>query len=413
MNIKSLVLSCALLLSASLFTACGGGTSSNQPPTGSDVPVAVTADVKARTFSLEKAGSIVFVFDAAAQQDMLDKARVTAIDSIDLRGSFNGWKNTGLTLTHSSSDANVWFIVRSLEDINVPGNSGQPEFKFVVTGTVDGTADATAWLDVSPTVPDGYVFSGNHIVVFEGDDLATIIANKAQADTVKTLVDFDQGTAQGRADLSNFRQVPGTSKLFRSYHPFKKSRPAMDTEAPRIALVNQLMEEQGVKSVITLSTLESPTDGETITPYLQAIMDNDRNLVLDVGYNLVYFQSQTAEFGNLIKSVVSFIVNPATEMPVVVHCRLGTDRTGVVAATLAALSGTPWDAIAADYQKSNAMGMQEFRDYKILQYSFEHMLQIPRGSIVSINLQQKMREYFIGNGYLTQDQADALVAKIL
>lgn len=412
MNIKSIILSLGLLLSPALLVGCGGGSSDPVVET-SDVPVVLTPDVKVRTYSLEQADNIVFVFDEASQQDMLDKAHVTAIDSIELRGSFNGWKSTGLTLTHSASDPGVWFIVRSLASVNVPGNSGQPEFKFVVTGTVNGTAATTAWLDVSPTVPAGYSFSGNHIVVFQGDNVDTIVANKTIAETLKTLADFDLGTVQGKADLSNFRQAPGASKLFRSYHPFKKSRPAMETEAPRIALVNQLMEENGVKSVITLSALETADVGETITPYMQGIMDNDQNLVLDVGYNLVYFQSDTADFGNLIKGVVTFIVNPATEVPVMVHCRLGTDRTGVVTATLAALTGSSWEAIAADYQKSNAMGMQEFRDFKILQYSFEHMLQIPRGSIGGVNLQQKMREYFINNGYLTQEQIDLLAAKIV
>lgn len=79
MNIKSIILSLGLLLSPALLVGCGGGSSDPVVET-SDVPVVLTPDVKVRTYSLEQADNIVFVFDEASQQDMLDKAHVTAID---------------------------------------------------------------------------------------------------------------------------------------------------------------------------------------------------------------------------------------------------------------------------------------------------------------------------------------------
>ena len=85
--------------------------------------------------------------------------------------------------------------------------------------------------------------------------------------------------------------------------------------------------------------------------------------------------------------------------PYYVHCRLGTDRTGAVSAVLAALSGASWEEIKKDYQKSNDAGIKEFRDYRLLQYSFEQMLFKPIDKVE--NLQQELSNYFIENNYLT------------
>ena len=59
----------------------------------------------------------------------------------------------------------------------------------------------------------------------------------------------------------------------------------------------------------------------------------------------------------------------------------------------------------------NNMAIKEFRDYKLLKYSFEKMLKIDLDDS-SVNLQQEMTTYMISNGYLTQTQIDALVAKL-
>lgn len=406
----------AVLFSASMLVGCTGSESTTPVTPTSDVPVTVSDTTKKQTFGLTDS-QVVFVFDEATQKDVLDAKGITDITKIVVRASFNGWaKSDTYMLTKSTTDVGIWYLALPTASVKVPGNSGQPEFKFYVTGTVASTAGVGTWMPVQASTPDGYKFGGdaNHLVVFPGDNVDTIIANNAQSAAVKVLADFDLNTDAGKANISNYRLVPGTTKLFRSYHPFKKSRPAMDTENTRVTLVDQYIESTGIKSIITLSGQETADSGqgEAITPYIQSIIDNNHNLFLDIQYNMVYFTSDSADFGNTVKSVVTFVTDPANEAPMLVHCRLGTDRTGVISATLAALVGASWTDIAADYQKSNNMSMNEFRDYKLLQYSFERMLGLSAGTIGTVNLKAKMAEHFVTGGYLTQPQIDALAAKL-
>lgn len=380
-----------------LVSACGGGGDSAPPAPASDVPVSLGSDTRTRSYALAADDHLVFVFDQAVQEPALTAAGVTTIERIEVRGTFNGWKDTGLNLVASQTDAGIWYLRLPVEQINVPGNSGQPEYKFVVNGS--------AWLSVPAAKPAHWSFAGNHIVLFEGDSTDDILLRRQEAETTRTLAEFDLASSADQAELANFRAVPGANAtLYRSYHPFKMSRPTLDTEVPRLQLVNDMMVAAGIQSVITLSKLEAADSavGETISPYMQAIMDGGHNLALDVSYNQVYFRSETAEFGNMLAQVVDFINDDAHQPPFLIHCRLGTDRTGVVSAMLAALLGASWEDIAADYQRSNAMGIGEFRDWRLLQYSFEHMLGLQRGTIATVDLQQAVGEHLVNGGYLTE-----------
>ncbi|WP_409421346.1 tyrosine-protein phosphatase [Pseudaeromonas sp. ZJS20] len=411
---KSLFKGGLLCLLALALCSCNDSDSTTNT-SSSDVPVTLSDTVTARTFALSSdASQVIFVFDAASQSDALDAQGITdssTISAVEVRGSFNGWSSDGaLPLTASQTDSGVWYLATDADALDIPGNSGHPEYKFVVT--VD---DETHWLDLSSTVPDGYHFLGNHILVGADDDLDTIIANEAQANDIKTLADFDLTTSEGQQTLANFRRAADGLQLFRSYHPYKQSRPALETEAPRLAYVNSLMEANGIGSVITLSgdetaSLDSSL-GESIGDYMQAIIDKGDNLTLELGYNLVYYKSDSSEFGLAIQTIVSFIDDDAHPGPYLVHCRLGTDRTGVITAMLSGLAGTDWQTIAADYQASNNMGIGEFRDYGLLEYSLRNMLGVdPADS--DLDLQAALTEYFVSNGYLTEAQISTLQQKL-
>lgn len=413
-----LALPLCLLAGTLMLSACGD-SGNNTATAKSDVPVTLTDDIRARGVAPDTTTS-VFIFDTAMQQDQLDVSKVTQIDAIDVRGSFNGWQKTnGFEMTKSLTDEGIWYLSLPSSQIAIPGNSGQPEFKFVVTGTVDGTTSKEAWLNMSSTTPEDYITGGgdsNHIVVFPGDDFEQVKANRVIANTVKSLADFDLSKEEDKQKISNFRLVPGTSKLYRSYHPFKKSRAQYDTEDSRVGLVQQYMQDKGVKSVITLYKDETgsldASKNETISAYHQAIIDAGHNLYLpEADYNTVYFSSNSAKFGGWIKQVVEFINSDSNEAPFEIHCRLGTDRTGVFSAVIAALMGASWSDIVSDYQSSNNMAIKEFRDYKLLKYSFEKMLQLDMDDS-SVDLKTEMTNYMVSNGYLTQAQIDTLVAKL-
>lgn len=77
---------------------------------------------------------------------------------------------------------------------------------------------------------------------------------------------------------------------------------------------------------------------------------------------------------------------------------------------MAVLCGASWEDICADYQRTNLMGIKEFRDYRLLQYSFEQILGKPMSEVE--NLSKELGDYFIANTSLTQQDIDDLVSNL-
>ena len=147
-----------------------------------------------------------------------------------------------------------------------------------------------------------------------------------------------------------------------------------------------------------------------ISKDVQAIIDAGHFFALTPSYESVYYQSDTAAFANQLKNIIEFISDPAHPAPFLVHCRIGTDRTGVVSAIIAGLCQASWESIGLDYQKSNAVGMEEYRDLRLLQYAFENMLK--RRIEPHTDLKSVLSMYFINNGYLTPLQIGLLNRKL-
>ncbi len=340
---------------------------------------------------------IVFIYDPQLY-------KIEGATQVYLEGSFNGWLKGTDDAWLLEQTGKIWQLELDASAVRIPGNSGYPEFKFyVISGDRRFPREPNAVSTLS-----GYQMATNNLVLFPGDDPETVVANIATADTIRELAEFDLTDPAQAAVISNVRLVPGTTALYRGYHPFKKSRGQFDTEDTRIALVKKALEDNGIQSVITLSGDEKPGASETVSAYHQAIMESGRQLTINTSYNTVYFNSTGADFGSQLAQVVRFI--NAKPGPYYVHCRLGTDRTGVVSAVLAAFSGASWAEIAADYQKSNLMGIKEFRDYRLLQYSFEQMLGEPVSSVA--DLKAALAAYFIKGGYLSAAEIDAAALRL-
>ncbi len=337
-----------------------------------------------------------------------------------VRGSFTGWNNYEYCRMLYDPEG-FYYLTLSYEQVKIPGNSGQPEFKFYINGYYpDGDKSF---------VPEGYIFMNddrNHIVVFSDDDFERIKENSRIAGILRPLSDFDLTTEAGQQEISNFRRVPGTRLLYRCYHPFKASRPNYPTEWPRLQYVKELSERYAVKSDIVLSgdetgsletyIINGQSHTETIPAYYQSIINH--NSVLYVGknnttpsYNAVYYSPETSMFGNWIKEVGEFIADDNNRAPFSIHCRLGTDRTGVFCAVLAAICGATWPEIADDYQLTARMGIKEFRDYHLLQYSLQKMLGVENINDVE-NLQETVINYFVSNNYLTPELVTAIQDKL-
>lgn len=358
---------------------------------------------------------VTFIFDPVTWN------YTSAINTAYVRGSFTGWGNYEYCKM-LYDPAGFYYLTLSYEQVKIPGNSGQPEFKFYINGSYP-SGDKSF-------VPEGYIFMNgdqNHIVVFSDDDFEQIKANSIIASTVRPVSDFDLTTEEGQMEVSNFRRVPGTRHLYRCYHPFKSSRPNFATELPRMQYVQALSAKYGILSDIVLSgdetnsltavTINGQQYQETIPEYYQSIIAHNSVLYVGKGnstpdYNTVYYSPDGSKFGNWIKEVGEFIADDNNSAPFSIHCRLGTDRTGVFSASLAAICGASWQEIAADYQLTNRLGIKEFRDYHLLQYSMQKMLGVENINDVE-NLQEAVINYYVSKGYLTEAHVAAIQQKLI
>jgi len=360
--------------------------------------------------------TITFIFDSLLWR----KKNPT---NIEIRGSFNDWgkeKKFYLTKNDTATVRPMWIATLSYADVKFPGNSGQPEYKFVINGD---------WQEPPTWLTSGYKFSGtsnNQIIVYSTDNLADIKAKNKIASTKKTLSQFDLTTQQGREDISNVRIVPGTTSLIRCYHPFKYTTSDRNTtEFERVKQVGLFLEEYEVKSDICLSeddtknlktvSIGGQSKTETIPEYYQNIIDAGK--VLYVGYPSAtnyydcYRYPKSQKVGNWVKEIIDFIADNTTEAPYSIHCRLGTDRTGFFCGIIAAMCGASLDEIIADYQRSNNMYIKEYRDAKMIKIAFDGLLDVDDAYDIE-DLKSAVTNYFINNGYTTSEKVETLLLKL-
>ncbi len=351
----------------------------NEPPLGYEL--------------IEDGAKVVFVFDEQNHTQ-------SAVRTVNVAGTFNQWTvSADWQLTQTAKG--LWQLTVPAAKALIPGNSGYAEFTFVVNGSNQPNP-------LSASLP-GYSFKGNNLIVLPGEDIERIVTNETIARTRKGPEDFDLNNEEDRKTIANFRLVPGTNRLFRSYNPCRESKP-YDAEIGRLPCVNGLLEASEVKSIISISGPYGNPPEYSISPYVQAIVDTGHFLPLEPTYDSVYYQSDSAEFGHQIREIVEFIINPAHQGPFLVHCRIGTDRTGVVSAIIAGLCGATWERICVDYQKSNEVGMEEYRDIKLLRYSFANMLK--KKIDPETDLKTVLSAYFVNKGYLQLPQIESLNRKL-
>lgn len=357
------------------------------------------------TCSILQNGEVEFVFCPADYKELEN----FKLRDVYIFGTFTAWQKTDdFKLEKKDASGSKWTLVKKECEVSIPGNSGFPEFKFIVNAE-----NSEIIADIYLNAPDenrGMKFLSNNIIPEESFDAEAVLNDEAFALNVKSLAEFNLSSEQERAEISNVRKVPGTECLWRGYHPYKKSHALLGTEETRIRIVNEMLEKNGVKSVITLCGEENPSAEleEKIYPYMKKIQDGGNQLFVDTSYETVYFDSTSEEYALTVQKIVRFInSHPGAYY---IHCRLGSDRTGTMSAVLAALCGASWKEIAADYERTRFMGIQEFRNARLLAYSLSRLL----GEDVSrcSTLQKKIASYFIKGGWLTETEINTLVKKL-
>lgn len=381
-------------------------------------------------------GLVTLIFSTSSKRQNVS---ADEIDRIYINGSISAWNSSDphFVLPVRSSDG-CFFGTFPLSDMQRRGSSGQPEFVFHVVKKDGSDYTSRAHSSWQGPIDERLVFENNGqnmLILLPGDDINEINQRRLFAKYIAPLADFNLKDSADIAHLTNFRRVPATRHLYRSYHPYKPDRPQFDTEHERMLNLALLGERYGIQSDIALSGNESAHAGEQyvcggksyvteIPPYYQHIMAN--NNVLYVGtanghtpdYQTAVFFTDSELFGEWMQEVVRFIADEAHPAPFQIHCSLGADRTGAFSAVLAALCGATWNEIADDYRQTGNLRIQEYRHPNCVRYELYLLTRewpenfAPTSPQSGLTLAQAVAKHFIDAGYLTQDEIDKAVKKL-
>lgn len=365
-------------------------------------------------YKLSDIGKTV-TFELNLKNFAVSDAEPDNIESITVTASFTLWrKNPDFEM--KLSPEGIWILTKPYEEVSAPGNIGFPEFNFLIyykNGNCDYvTADTPLSERASKNAffhaPEK--FGSNFVILLDKSFIPEIKENEKYLENIEELCNIDLKKPEERARISNVRKVPGTTKLWRGYHPYKKSRASFSTENIRIKLVNKALSKNKIRSVITLCGDENLNKelGERFFHPMKKIRKAGNQLIIDTSYETVYFEPQSEEYGQTVQKIARFIINhPA---PFYIHCRLGSDRTGTMSSILAALCGASWQEITQDYFKTSLAGFGEFRSPRLLEYSYKKLLGKSPAEIP--NLQQALSDYFINAGILSQEDITDLRKKL-
>lgn len=377
-------------------------------------------------------GTITFIFSTS--EGRFNTSR-SAVSRVYVYGSVTAWNQTDEAYRlNGFSDDGCFFRTLPLSAIERVGNSGQPEFLFNIFNYGDNYTENEGYTDRAHSTWSGVdtrlLFDNNGvnmIVALPGDNLDEIHNRSIEAQKVDQLKDFDLTQLSEQQRISNFRLVPATKNLYRSYHPFDPSRPQYDTEERRLYWVAALAEQAGIQCDIALSGNKTEKAGQTyscggknytitIPDYYKTIIANNRVLYVGTAnghtpsYSMALYESDGERFAQWIQEVVTFILDDAHPAPYQIHCALGSDRTGAFCATIAALCGATWEEIAADYETTSNMRVNEYRHRNCIRYCIRHLCGVDPATDGTFNT--AVRKHFTEGGWLTEAQIEAMKAKL-
>lgn len=304
------------------------------------------------------------------------------LEELYLVGSFTNWL------------IDERFKMRKIEDhfsldkpyleLNKIANSGYIEYYF---GNREGK------LPFDTNYPKGYYFNNqankdyNYLLLSKDID-ETKLEEIYQSSLASFRIKSRPEDFKNYFELTNFREVIGGDlggkKLYRSYHPIIPSRSnneeLRDIEATRQSVLRDLLEKHSINNVINLSETKEELEIfllSTPSYYYKTLYNQEKIHNVPMSYETVYFMSsentsfKQGELGfrDGIKSIVEYIAS--TEGPFLVHCRLGSDRTGVVIGFLQLFMGANKEEIKENYLKTNDLGIGEYRSFNLLEFSLK------------------------------------------
>ncbi|PSW16466.1 hypothetical protein C9J01_05560 [Photobacterium rosenbergii] len=327
-------------------------------------------------------------------------------ESLYLKGTFTNWMvDEGFRFVKS---AEGYHLIKHIDDVNKIGNSG-----FIEYVIWDDNAQTAIEIDLEQ---EGHYFNnqcngGFNQLLFLQSPKRECLKEISEASRQSFRIKNQMGQFNSDAQLANFRCVSGgklkSDWIYRSYHPVVASRgnhPQLKhIEPARQAKVLALMEQHQVSNVINLSDTADALNylmPDAPESYYKHCWQQGQVHNIPVAYETVYFMSDRNEplngdelgFEDGIRCLIQTIAKASG--PYLVHCRLGSDRTGVICAFLQLMMGASRQEIADNYLKTNQLGIGEYRSIRLL----ERALQSTVGDDCFVDSEEKVLEYLLGLG---------------
>lgn len=357
---------------------------------------------------------------------------------------FGGFK--GYSANFREDKSGVWYAIIPYSEIRATNQCGQPSYRIKVNGN-----DFSCEQKLISKNYNGYVYTKYSsknaeksfpVIIYNRQNKAKIISSLENEKTYKHVSDYDLSKEEDQKKIANFRLVPATTTLFRSYHPYNASKTEFGTEPYRMYYVAKLAAKYGIKTDINVGADESVVrktttlyDGNSGTTevsnylpdYYKEIEKKGSILYLyrssenpkwsyDAGYSNVLTISDLEEnskfFAKCIGRIVKFVSE--TEGPYQLHCSIGTDRTGTTCGVLAALCGATYSQIEADYCSSQNMGIYEFRGPGCIRFALEEFLRVTdiEDTTQVPDLQEAVINRLLSYGNVTSAQIEECIRRL-
>lgn len=379
--------------------------------------------------SVNRTLTLIFPISSAHYAIPLD-----SIVAVYAWGSVSDYHNAvqACRMTEFSEDS-CFYKTFSYDEMARPGDSGQPEFEFYTILSGDSTVYYTPDMMRDTSYDHRLMFFNGitpMLILLPGGpeymttDLDELQQRGVEAKQRRPLSDYNLTDSVDQHQISNFRLVPGTTNLYRSYHPYYPSVIDEETELERLYWVEQLAMRAGIQSAISLTgdmasyvgqSFECGGNVYTISMplYYQTLMDNNNFCSISASATQCYYYPDGILFANYMRQIVEFIADEQHPMPVQVHCAIGADRTGVVCAVLAILCGADWSEVLNDYYLTSNMRCQTYRHPNRIRYAIHQLTGLdPDHSSVS-QLSNAIRYHFVEEmNVLTYAQIDNMVRRL-
>lgn len=330
----------------------------------------------------------------------------STLEELYVIGSFTNWKIDERYKMYKKE--NIFSLETNLNFVNKIGNSGYPEYYFGNKKTkllFDGHYLTGYFFNNQADMNPNYLIHFSSLSKIEAESIYEL--HKKSYTVKSSALDF-----KNSYELSNFRKVQGgflkKDILFRSYHPFIPSRDnnneLKNIEIIRQNFIRQFLEKYRIKNIINLSEtstkLESSLANSSFDYYKNLYYEN-RVLCAPMSYETVYFMSDKNEkfnedelgFQDGIKKIIEFISE--NNGPFLIHCRLGSDRTGVITAFLQLFMKASKEEIKENYLLTNNLGIGEYRSFNLLERSLKSSL--GERCFDGINIREYLEEIGLSN----------------